>query len=112
MIKYEKRAINGELRYVSLEDYTYFSKRFNKSITITKEFISDGATGAKDINSMSWWIHDALSEWEHWDDGSFCSIYDSSLVIYDVLKSEDRYIRAPLWFIGTFVGRHILSIFS
>lgn len=111
MIRYERRYIKSRERYmyVALEHYTYFSIRFGKKVTITPEFISDGATGAPDIPSMSWWVHDALCDWKHWDDGTSCSVLDSSLVIYDILKAEGRYVRAPLWFMGTLVGRHLFN---
>lgn len=104
-IKYEVR--NG--MYICTEQATYTSERFSKSITIHGGFKSDGATCAKDIKSSAWWFHDALSEWKCWDDNSPCSIYESSLVIHDILKSEGRWFRCRSWFIGTLIGRFILK---
>lgn len=107
MKKVKFKKVKG--KYICIENFTYNSKRYNKYIVVHKGYPSDGATGAKDINSNGWWVHDILSEYNRFSDGSHCSILQSSWVLHDILKEEDRCIRAKTWFVATFVGRHVLS---
>ena len=62
---------------------------------------SDGATGAFDLNSKSWWVHDRLCNTGLFDDGSKCSNLQASTIIYDILKNEGRWFRARTWFAAT-----------
>lgn len=86
------------------KDIVYYSPRYRKYKTVPAGFISDGASGpAEDIVSVSWWVHDALCADYAWDDGSRCSVWQSSNVIRDILLDEGRYIRANRWFVATLV---------
>jgi len=114
--------MSDRIKYRLPYDIIYTSHRYGKIKTVPKGYPSDGASGpALDIWSESWWVHDALCDgrtgeippeaigyWETdglWDDGSRCSVLESSMVLYDILKSEGRPIRAPLWAFATFVAR-------
>jgi hypothetical protein len=87
--------------YYNKTEFTYYSERYDKWVTVPKGYESDGSSGGFDINSRSWWCHDILKEFEVWDDGSACSNTQASFVIYDILKSEGRWFRARTWFIAT-----------
>lgn len=89
--------------YESAGDFLYHSKRFNKDVLIPDGFFSDGASGVVDIDSNAWWIHDYLCRYGTWSDGTKASTLEASITLYDILKEEGRYIRAPFWFIGTLV---------
>ncbi len=99
-------------RYICSKEFTYYSKRYDKNVIVKRGYDSDGATGAKDIRSNSWWVHDVLSEYNQFSDGSHCSILQSSWVLHDILKEEGRYIRAKTWLVATFIGRHAYTLWS
>ena len=95
--------IQGKGRYVALNTVTYYSLRYGKSVTVHAGYKSDGASGpAEDIISESWWFHDVLCDTYRWDDGSVCTRWQSSAVIYDILRDEGRWIRAIRWRFWTF----------
>lgn len=81
----------------------YHSKRYDKSVTVKKGCLSDGATGAFDIYSESWWVHDVLCDRGTWDDGTPVNNWQASTVLSDILKSEGRWVRARYWFIATWL---------
>jgi hypothetical protein len=85
------------------KEIVYFSPRYQKTITVPCGRISDGATGAMDITSRGWWIHDELCIKGCWDDGSKLSNWQCSQVLQDVLKSEGRYWQSKRWFWATWV---------
>lgn len=95
--------------YILRKDLHYKSKRYKKTITVFANDAdrSDGATGAYDINSKSWWVHDKLCKTELFNDGSKCSNWQASNVLRDILREENRWFRANTWFIATFLGREI-----
>lgn len=95
------RKVLGGYRLNS--DQSYYSKRYGKTASVIADFFSDGATGAKDIFSLSWWIHDRLCATGCWDDGTRVSNLQASMVLADILWSEGRYFRAFYWFIATFL---------
>ena len=84
-------------KYILDENIRYHSKRYNKWVFINKGYISDGATGAMDIRSLSWWVHDKLCETYTWRDGTHCSRKQGSQVLSDILKAEGRWARAWYW---------------
>ena len=86
--------------YELLNPVTYFSPRYHKVVTAPAG-IYDGATGAMDIISESWVIHDELKKTKRWSDYSECTNLQASWVIYDILKKEGYWFRARSWFIGT-----------
>ena len=93
---------NGKTWYRLIEPIVYKSHRFNKTATAQPGEISDGATGpATDIVSKSWFTHDHLRKTRKWDDGTECTNYQASWVIYDILMKEKRWFRAGAWFVAT-----------
>lgn len=99
--------INQTLRsdgsYRLNETIVYRSPRYGKTITIPKDRISDGATGAMDITSRGWWIHDELCRNGCWDDGTKLTNWQCSQVLQDVLVDEGRYWQSKRWFFATFL---------
>lgn len=96
-------------RYELLEDILYFSKRYNRVVYIEAPYRSDGASGAIDIASKGWWVHDKLCEDKAWADGSPCSAWQSSMVLYDIMVSEGYTVRAPVWAFFTFAFQKIVK---
>ncbi len=81
---------------------TYYSKRFNKSVEVNEGFTSDGATLYFDLNSLFWIVHDYLKVTRQFQDGTHCANWQASLVAFDILWEEKRYIHAPIVFTGVF----------
>lgn len=92
MIKYRR---DGNL--------VYYSPRYKKYVTVPDGYPSDGATGARDIASDSWWVHDKLCDTGLFDDGTSCNNMQASLILYDILKSEGRWFRARTWLTMTWL---------
>jgi hypothetical protein len=90
-------------RYRINEDFTYTSPRYGKTVTV-KAGEYDGATGAIDIMSAGWPVHDALCLSGCWDDGTKISNWECSQVLQDILKAEGRWARARYWFWATWLG--------
>lgn len=95
--------VDGEEKYQLNETIVYSSPRYNKTITVPSGRISDGATGAMDITSRGWWIHDELCLTGKWDDGTPISNWQASQVLQDVLESEGRYWQSKRWFWATWL---------
>ncbi len=74
-----------------------------KSVTVPAGYPSDGATGARDIDSDGWWVHDKLCDTGKFDDGSACTNLQASMILYDILKSEGRWFRARSWLVTTWL---------
>jgi hypothetical protein len=100
-VRYE-RIDNPPWRWRLLENYTYTSPRYGKSVQLSAGDLSDGATGAFDIHSCSWWVHDRLCLDACWADGSPCTAWQAATVLYDILKAEGRWVRAHYWRLTTF----------
>lgn len=99
-------------KYVLLAPIVYHSQRFRKTITVEAGFKSDGASGpAPDLSGIGWWVHDKLCTTFAWDDGTPCSVLDSSLVLHDILKEEGRPIRARTWFVATLIYGYLRAAF-
>lgn len=92
--------------YILDEAYVYTSPRYGKKVILSKGMLSDGATGAMDIVSLAWWVHDKLCNTMRWADGTPCSRWQGSNVISDILKSEGRWARAWYWKYATFLGTY------
>ena len=93
---------NGTYRL--LQNIRYKSPRYDKKVKVEKGFISDGASGpAEDIVSEAWWVHDKLCESWAWSDGTRCTNWQASMVLYDILKSEGRWFRCRSWFVATWL---------
>jgi len=89
--------------YKLIHDIYYYSNRYRKRVTVKAGTRSDGATGAYDLNSKSWWIHDQICNTGLFDDSYKCSNWQASMILSDVLNSEGRWFRSKTWFIGTFL---------
>ncbi len=100
MILYRKR--NDGL-YEALEDYGYYSPRYGHNVFIEKGQVRDGASGAFDIFSSSWWVHDQLCADGEWGDGTPCTRVQAAMVLSDILRSEGRVVRAQTWKVATFL---------
>ncbi len=117
------------MRYELLEKYVYYSRMFNRTITIPKGRKSDGATSARDlganesgwrgwwskaigqflhspkgVRTAAWFVHDELCLTGRWDDGTkisnfICSTVLSVILYYDGYKKE-----AVTWWFATFFG--------
>ena len=104
MIRYIKRFGPYKKPYLCVKKYRWFSYRYGKTVTIEEGDESDGATGAWDIHSSSWWIHDKLCERTTWDDGTPVTAFKAAMTLRDVLLTEGRWFRANIWFVATFIG--------
>ena len=82
---------------------SYYSWRYLKRISVPKGYKSDGATGAIDIESEGWWVHDKLCDTGKFDDGTPCTNWQASMILKDILKAEGRWFRARSWFIMTYL---------
>ncbi len=89
--------------YIRKKKLVYYSKRYNKYITVHKGYQSDGATGAIDITSDGWWVHDVLCDTGEFDDGTKCTNWQASTILSDILRSEGRWLRAIYWFPATWL---------
>lgn len=95
------QTINCNGTYTLNDPIVYTSPRYGKTITVPAPYISDGATGAMDILSMGWWVHDRLCDTGRWDDGTPLNNWQCSQVLQDILSSEGRWVRARYWFVST-----------
>lgn len=89
--------------YVLPYPINYYSKRYDRKVRVKVGTESDGATGAFDIWSNSWWVHDELSKTGKWSDGTPCNNLQASMVIHDILDDEGRWVRAKTWMIMTWL---------
>jgi len=91
-------------RYSNPKEFTYYSKRYNKYVTVPQGFWSDGATFATDLKgSKSYWVHDILLIKKEFDDGTSCNFMQASYILHDILKEEGRWFRCYSWFLATLV---------
>lgn len=103
-INIPKYHYDDELKcYILDETVIYYSKRYDKYVTIKQGWYSDGATWAIDITSLGWWVHDRLCERCTWDDGTPCTRWQGSKVLSDILKAEGRWARAWYWKYATYL---------
>lgn len=91
------------MKYVRQHELKYYSKRYDKYVTVEKGFVSNGADVVIDIYSNSWWVHDKLCKTGLFDDGTKCNNKQCSQILSDILKSEGRWLRARYWFTFTYL---------
>jgi hypothetical protein len=89
--------------YYCPKEIIYNSKRYGKTVIVPEGYESDGATGAIDIWSNAWWVHDKLCDTGKWLDGTPCTNMQASTVLSDILRSEGRWIRAIYWWPATWL---------
>lgn len=90
-------------RYYLDEQISYYSGRYGKWVVLPVGYSSDGATGALDIDSLSWWVHDFLCDYGTFSDGSLCTNWQASTILHDILLIESRWFRARSWWIATWL---------
>ena len=97
---------DDKYKYLLLAEIRFYSKKYDKWVICKPGMLSDGATGAMDIESESWWVHDELCATGMWSDGTACNNWQASRVISTILfrewkhkpfKRPVRGIRAVLW---------------
>lgn len=93
---------NG-LRYELKKDIGYYCPRYDKRVTAKAGERFDGATGAIDIDSRAWIIHDVLCRDGCFDDGSKCNNRQASQILSDILRSEGRWFRSVTWYFATWL---------
>jgi len=98
----------SKVKYLRKERLVYYSKLYNRFVTVPKGYPSDGATGAIDIDSDSWWVHDALCDRGVWDDGVQVNNWQASTVLAMIIWSEAKehpsyYYRAFYWWLATWL---------
>lgn len=92
------------MSYTLDKTIVYHSGRYNKTVTVPKGFVSDGATYALDICPKSWYVHDwmcgswlgrgPLPRGGVFDDGSKMTNWQCSKIFSDILK-EEGYLLIP-----------------
>ena len=99
---------DAEGMYRAPRKIRYESPRYpGKTITVPEGYESDGATGAFDICSDSWWVHDVICDRATWDDGTPINAWQAAAVLSDILASEGRWARAIYWRWTTYlIGCH------
>jgi len=93
----------GAVMYRRKSRLVYYSKRYKKHITVPYGYPSDGATGAIDIDSNGWWVHDVLCDKGVFDDGTPCTNWQASTILSDILREEGRWVRAIYWWPFTYL---------
>ena len=102
-IPHYTKITHKKYKYKLLQPVYYYSERFKKDVHVPIGYMSDGASGAFDIDSLSWWVHDFLCESGRWSDGTPVTNWQASSVLSDILKSEGRWARSRYWFLATFL---------
>jgi len=85
------RKIVGD-GYEVTKRYRFYSRRYNRWLTIPAGFYSDGATNAPDIVSDAWIVHDHICRYGVWDDGTLIDNWTASTVLADILWNEAKVI--------------------
>ncbi len=98
-------AVISPHKFQTLEPHTYHSPRYNRDATIPSGFVSDGATGAMDLYTRAWLVHDFLCTQPcRWDDGTECTRWQSSMVLHDCLAEDGFDVRAWPWALATWIA--------
>jgi hypothetical protein len=90
-------------KYTLAVKISHYSHRYNRYVTVPKDYESDGATYAVDIDSLGWWVHDWLKDKKVFDDGTRCSNWQASRVLSDILKAEGFTVRYRTWLYATWI---------
>lgn len=85
----------GPLKYILLDDYKYYSDRYDITIEVPKGFIWDGSSGdfIKDLWLPSSCVHDYLYRTKT------VSKWKADMIYYDILKKRHP-VRAVIRLIG------------
>ena len=93
----------GGYSYVMKTTLKYFSPRYRRWVIAKKGDVFDGATGAIDIDSKGWIVHDVLCRDGVFEDGSKCNNWQASKVLSDILADEGRWFRSQTWLVATWL---------
>lgn len=99
-------------KYELAQPITYYSARYRKTVTCPSGMISDGATGAVDVASLGWWVHDRVCVTRQFDDGTPCNAWQQAWILSDILMSEGRWFRARTWWLFTGLWRSWAEMWS
>lgn len=89
--------------YEVIKAYRYYSLRYNRYLSIPLGFYSDGATGAKDVDSDGWIVHDYICRYAKWDDSTPIDNWTASTVLADILWTDGHHFRSVSWWIATYL---------
>lgn len=106
-----RRLTKTDSGYITNESISYYSYRYGQEIVINESFKSDGATGYWDLDSYFWIVHDYLKVKRQWKHGDHCTNFEASVVAFDILWDEKRYIHAPIVFVGTILGGWAIQLY-
>ena len=100
ILRYLKKTEYG---YRVVKPVFYYSKRYDKTVRVYF-----------DLDSRFWIVHDFFvnDNGGTWQDGSYCTNWQASVVAFDILIYENRYIHAPLVFAGTLLWGYILRAYK
>lgn len=127
IIYYKIKDDPDGMRYQLAKEFKYYSRLFNRTITIPKGRKSDGATGARDLGAIetgwrgwwskaigklmhspegnrtaAWFVHDELCITGCWDDGTKISNFVCSTVLSVILYSDGYKRESISWWFATF----------
>ena len=101
--------LGGSKKWIRTLAIRYISPRYGRWVIVPVGYESDGATGALDVPSNAWWVHDKLCDDGCWHDGVKVTRWQASMVLHDILRSEARCegdilkrFRAKYWFLATY----------
>lgn len=135
-IKYSKlpQPRSDGMKYILDEDYVVYLPLFNRSKTLKKGMMSDGATGVRDLGMGPWWIklivallskiyqwfpkgktdawylHDGFCQKDefctgpYFDDGFPVTNFVASTILATRLHRDKYWIESYTWWLGTLVG--------
>ena len=81
-------------------DIVFRTGRYEKTVTVPKGFLSDGATGVSELGK-GFFIHDWLFFAGRFDDGSRCEFEQANRIYEDYLRTTGYSIRAWFRYVGT-----------
>ncbi|MCB0256002.1 MAG: hypothetical protein KDI55_19960 [Anaerolineae bacterium] len=97
-------GVEIEKPYLLQTSFIYTSVSYGgKTITLQAGCRSDGATGAWDIKSAAWWVHDRVCDFPYWDDGTPITAWQAASILSEILAYEGRWARAHYWRASTFL---------
>lgn len=83
---------------------TYYSPRYNRSLTFPDPFYSDGATWARDLpHTDAWAVHDLICRYGVWDDGTRIDNWTAATVLADLLWRDGHKAEAFFWWWGSYL---------
>lgn len=96
-------------KYIVLEEFSYYSPRYRKTLTAHKDFIFDGYSIVPQLPDLRpAKIHDVAYEKKKWDDGTPMTRLEADTVFKDLMDiSENKWTR--IWSRLYYSGVRVLS---